>query len=203
MLTLPSPNIPIILKNGSSHLLCLQELTCPGSWQHGECPVDNLRGAVDDATLIYVNAEGPKGEPDPVLSARSIRDIFGKMDMNDSETVALIGAGHSVGKCHGACPKGGGKPSKDNPTDPYRGACGSGKGKDAYTSGFELPWTTTPLTWDNGYFKTLLKYEWKKFKGPGGKWQWNIDGDQVLAPPSHGTEKEPIGMLTSDIALLH
>ena len=170
---------------------------------HGACPVSKLVGAVKDG-LIYVNAEGPEGEPDPKLSARSIRDIFGRMSMNDSETVALIGAGHSVGKCHGACSKGGGKPSKDNPTAPWKGACGSGKGEDTYTSGFELPWTPNPVKWDNSYFKTLSENKWKKFKGPGGKWQWKNEGDPILAEPvATGLKKQPIGMLTSDVALLN
>ena len=170
---------------------------------HGECPVSKLVGAVKDG-LIYVNAEGPKGEPDPKLSAQSIRDIFGRMSMNDSETVALIGAGHSVGKTHGACPKGGGKPHKENPTSPWKGACGSGKGEDAFTSGFELPWTQDPVKWDNSFFKTLYGNKWKKFIGPGGKWQWKNDGDQILARAvAPGLKKQPVGMLTSDVALLH
>ena len=171
---------------------------------HGACPVTKLVGAVKDG-LIYVNAEGPKGEPDPKLSAKSIREIFGRMSMNDSETVVLIGAGHSVGKTHGACPKGGGKPHKENPTSPWKGACGSGKGEDAFTSGFELPWTQDPIKWNNHFFKQLYKNKckWEKFKGRGGKWQWKTDDPELAKPVAPGLEKQPIGMLTSDVALLH
>jgi len=156
--------------------------------------------------LIYLNPEGPvmakdgKPNPDPVLSAANIRDSFQRMDHDDRATVALIGGGHAVGKGHGACPAGAGPPPNQayNSTPrgtPWPGLCGSGKGKDAFTAGFEGPWTTHPLQWDNEYFKDLLEQQWEKHVGPGGHWQWRIKD----AP----AEKSGLMRLTSDMALLH
>ena len=182
---------------------------------HGSCPASSLVGTEQASTLdphsssglIYVNPEGVLGSggaPNLTLSARDIRAIFAKMGMNDSETVALVGGGHSVGKAHGPCPHGGGLPPKEQPARPWVGACGAGKGADAFTSGFELPWTEEPVTWDNGFFKVLLKYEpWVSEVGPGGKTQWRPSKGRPVAPPvSPGGLPEPLGMLTSDVALL-
>mmetsp|Transcript_24042 Transcript_24042/g.55868 ORF Transcript_24042/g.55868 Transcript_24042/m.55868 type:complete len:431 (+) Transcript_24042:47-1339(+) len=153
--------------------------------------------------LIYLNPQGPveqtangdwQPNPDPAKSALDVRDAFGRMGMNDSQTVALIGGGHAFGKAHGACPAGAGPAPKDSPTDPWPGKCGSGKGADAFTSGIEGPWTTKPATWDNEYFKVMKDHPWEKFQGPGGAWQWRIPGaDGELAS---------LMRLTSDIALL-
>jgi len=145
--------------------------------------------------LIYLNPEGPMGEPIPEGSARDIRDAFGRMAMNDSETVALIGGGHAFGKTHGACPAGAGPSPKEDPSNPWPGMCGTGKGKDAFTSGFELKWTPDPTQWDNAYFKALQENEWEKHKGPGGHWQWRVKNATGLL--------EEIGMLTSDVSLKH
>mmetsp|Transcript_23092 Transcript_23092/g.56104 ORF Transcript_23092/g.56104 Transcript_23092/m.56104 type:complete len:700 (+) Transcript_23092:60-2159(+) len=143
--------------------------------------------------LIYLNPEGPMGQPIPEKSALEIRDTFGRMAMNDSETVALIGGGHTFGKPHGACPAGAGPSPKEDPFNPWPGKCGTGKGRDAYTSGFEFQWTPAPTKWDNEYFKQLVNYEWEVFVGPGGKHQWRV---------KNATEQEKnIGMLTSDIGL--
>lgn len=142
--------------------------------------------------LIYVNPAGPKGVPDPMASAADIRDSFGRMGMNDTETVALIGGGHTFGKCHGACPAGAGPTPAMDPENPWPGLCGTGSGADTSTSGFEGPWTSSPTTWDNDYFKNLLNFNWLKIDGPGGNVQWSIDGADSTA----------LMMLTSDVALI-
>lgn len=156
--------------------------------------------------LIYLNPEGPVMEkggepnPDPALSARDVRDSFLRMEHGDRATVALIGGGHALGKTHGACPAGAGPPPNEAymttpPGTPWPGLCGSGKGNDTFTAGFEGPWTTQPLQWDNEYFQDLLGQQWEKHKGPGGHWQWRIK-DAPL-------EKSGLMRLTSDMALLH
>jgi len=139
--------------------------------------------------LIYLNPEGPMGQPDPYGSAKDVRDAFGRMSMNDLETVALIGGGHAFGKSHGACPLGPGPSPQQQPWDPWPGKCGTGKGKDTFTSGFEGPWSTKPTTWGNYYFRELVQNSWSVWVGPGGRHQWK---------PSSG---ENIMMLTSDISL--
>ncbi|CAE8595797.1 unnamed protein product [Polarella glacialis] len=161
------------------------------------CPVNGDCKAPlgpDTVGLIYVNPQGPMANPIPRLSAGQIRDTFGRMGMNDSETVALIGGGHAFGKTHGACPEGPGPSPQEDPTRPWPGKCGSGKGKDAYTSGLEGPWTTNPTQWDNSYFKHLQSLTWELYKGPGNKWQWRV---QNATGALSG-----IMMLTTDIALL-
>jgi len=133
--------------------------------------------------LIYVNPEGPKGNPDPALSALDVKKAFGRMGMTASQTVALIGGGHAFGKAHGACAE---------------APCGSGAnqalGENTVTSGFEGPWTSKPTSWDNEYFSALVAEKWEKFKGPAGKWQWRtVDRDSKYANNR---------MLTADYALL-
>jgi len=158
--------------------------------------------------LIYVNPEGPMGKPDPVGSSEKIRDTFSRMGMNDRETVALIGGGHTYGKSHGACPLGPGlAPNEvDDPeTQAWLGECGTGKGMDTFTSGFEGSWTSNPTAWDNEYFHNLVNYEWHKRKGPGGHVQWYIpDGKGPRTPLADGKGgDEGIMMFTSDIALVN
>lgn len=150
--------------------------------------------------LIYLNPEGPMGQPIPEQSAPQVRDTFGRMAMNDSETVALIGGGHAFGKTHGACPAGPGPSPKEDPANPWPGKCGSGKGTDAFTSGFEGPWTTNPTSWDNEYFQLLTSNTWVKHMGPGGKWQWKVNGTQPVAPGPQGG-KQPTMMMTTDVSL--
>lgn len=145
--------------------------------------------------LIYVNPEGPMGNPIPAQSAGEVRDTFGRMNMDDSETVALIGGGHAFGKTHGACPAGPGPSPKDDPANPWPGMCGTGRGNDTYTSGFEGPWTHTPTWWSNAYFQDLLAHEWEAWKGPGGKFQWRIKNPV-------GNESQ-IMRLTSDMSLIN
>jgi len=151
--------------------------------------------------LIYVNPEGPNGVPNPYRSAEDIAGVFSRMGMNRSETVALIGGGHTTGKSHGPCPAGAGPGPLENPENPWPGKCGSGKGKDVFTSGFELTWTTKPTTWDNEYFRYVLDLDWRVRKGPGHHHQWEPHGQKPQAPSAFGRGNETIGMLTSDIAL--
>jgi len=160
--------------------------------------------------LIYVNPEGPDGNPDPELSAENIRESFDRMAMNDEETVALIAGGHTFGKVHGAA-----DPDEHVGPEPeaapieqqglgWSSSYGSGKGKDAITSGIEGPWTQDPTAWDSAYLDNLLDYEWAAQKGPGGAWQWvPVDDDFEGTAPGvegDGDEEQPM-MLTTDIAL--
>jgi len=145
--------------------------------------------------LIYLNPEGPMGVPDPVGSAADVRDAFARMGMNDTQTVALIGGGHAFGKTHGACPAGPGDFNASSPDGPWPGNCGTGKGADTFTSGFEGPWTTQPTQWDNEFFRVLVGSEWEKIKGPGGHWQWRVT--------DRSSPYANVMRLTSDVALLH
>ena len=143
--------------------------------------------------LIYVNPEGPMGQPDAYGSSSQVRDTFNRMSMNDTETVALIGGGHSCGKTHGACPDGAGPSPAEDPANPWPGNCGSGKGADTFTSGFEGPWTTNPTKWDNGeFFRNLIDFEWQAVKGPGKHYQWETNS---------GNAPSGVMMLTSDMSL--
>ncbi len=160
--------------------------------------------------LIYVNPEGPDGEPDPDASATNIRESFGKMAMNDEETVALIAGGHTFGKVHGTEDPDehvGPEPeaaSIDQQGLGWETSHGSGKGTEAITSGIEGPWNATPTMWDTSYLDNLLDHEWEPEKGPGGAWQWTTeDGelDETAPGTEASSEKEDVMMLTTDIAL--
>ena len=136
------------------------------------------------------------------------------MGMNDTETVALIGGGHTTGKCHGACPAGAGPSPAEAPENPWPGLCGGpgpgrGRGNNTATSGFELPFTSRPTVWDNEYFYNLINYNWLKVRGPGGHWQWapsppgGTGGEVPRAVKAHDdTKLETVGLLTTDVALL-
>eukprot|EP00659_Diplonema_papillatum_P023212 gene23212-35566_t len=142
--------------------------------------------------LIYVNPEGYMGIPDPTHSVPEIRDVFGRMSMNDSETVALIGGGHAFGRTHGACPKGAGPAPNQQPSDPWPGLCGDGKGPNTYTSGIDGPWTSDPFAWDNEFFQLLDNVTtYAVTKGPGGHYQWETP------------EKPGLMMMTTDMALTY
>ncbi|HUW17158.1 MAG TPA: catalase/peroxidase HPI, partial [Actinomycetes bacterium] len=159
--------------------------------------------------LIYVNPEGPNGEPSALAAARDIRETFARMAMNDEETVALIAGGHTFGKTHGA-----GDPANVGPEPEaapiqemglgWRSSYGSGKGNDAITSGLEGPWTPTPITWDNSYFETLFSYDWDLVKSPAGAYQWiptdPAAADAVPDPHDPSKRRAPV-MLTTDLAL--
>jgi len=141
--------------------------------------------------LIYVNPEGYLAVPDKAHSSLQVREVFSRMGMNDTETVALIGGGHTFGAAHGACPKGPGPDPAEKPYNPWPGACGSGRGKDAFTSGIEGHWTTDPFKWDNEYFQLLDKFAntYEVQKGPGDAWQWKTD------------ERPDLMMMTTDLSL--
>jgi catalase-peroxidase len=174
----------------------------------GERDLENPLAAVQMG-LIYVNPEGPNGKPDPLASARDIRETFARMAMNDEETVALIAGGHTFGKTHGAASAShvGPEPEAAGITEMGLGWTsnyGSGKGVDTITSGLEGAWTPTPISWDNSYFETLFGYEWQLVKSPAGAWQW-IPTDPAAAttvPDAHDpTRRHAPMMATSDIAL--
>jgi catalase-peroxidase len=163
----------------------------------------------DHMGLIYVNPEGPFGEPDPLKSAHFIRQTFARMAMNDEETVALIAGGHTFGKTHGASLEEHLGPDPEAAPIEEMGLgwssnYGSGKGNDTITSGLEGTWTQTPTQWSNKYFENLFEYDWEKYKGPGGKWQWRPkDGaGEGTIPDAHdpGKKHAPF-MLTTDVAL--
>ena len=174
----------------------------------GERLLNNPLAAVQMG-LIYVNPQGPDGNPDPKKSAHDIRETFGRMAMNDYETVALIAGGHTFGKCHGAGDDGlVGVGPEDAPMEQqqfgWKSGFGKGMGRDAITSGLEGPWTKNPAQWDNGYFENLFKYEYELVKSPAGAYQWHpID----LEEENHAPDVEDPNlkvttiMLTSDLAL--
>ncbi|MGH3756984.1 catalase/peroxidase HPI [Actinophytocola sp.] len=160
--------------------------------------------------LIYVNPEGPNGNPDPLAAARDIRETFRRMAMNDEETVALIAGGHSFGKAHGAAPdtehvgpEPEGAPLEEQGLG-WKNSYGTGKGRDAITSGLEVTWTPTPTTWDNSFFETLFGYEWELEQSPAGANQWRPKagaGANTVPDPEDGSLSRPPTMLTTDLAL--
>jgi catalase-peroxidase len=157
--------------------------------------------------LIYVNPEGPDGNPDPIAAAHDIRDTFGRMAMNDEETVALIAGGHTFGKTHGAAP------SSNVSVEPeaagleeqglgWKNSFGTGRGPDTITSGLEVTWTTTPTKWSTNFFWNLFGYEWELTKSPAGAHQWIAKGAGATIPDAHDPSKKRVPtMLTTDLAL--
>ena len=174
----------------------------------GDRDLENPLAAVQMG-LIYVNPEGPNGKPDPVASARDIRETFARMAMNDEETVALIAGGHTFGKTHGAGPASdvGPEPEAADITAQGMGWLSkykSGKAGDAITSGLEGAWTTTPTQWSNNYFHNLLSYDWELTKSPAGAWQWkpkNADAQGTVPDAFDPAKRHAPTMLTTDIAL--
>jgi len=182
-----------------------------GSWlgderYSGERQLHNTLGAVQMG-LIYVNPEGPNGNPDPVAAARDIRETFARMAMGDEETVALIAGGHTFGKTHGA-----GDPSFVGPEPEgsviedqglgWRSKHGTGIGADAITGGPEVTWTQTPTKWSNHFFDNLFKYEWELTRSPAGAQQWQAMGAQADIPDAHDSSKKRVPtMLTTDLSL--
>lgn len=157
--------------------------------------------------LIYVNPEGPDGNPDPIAAAKDIRDTFGRMAMNDEETVALIAGGHSFGKTHGAAPATHvGKEPEAAGLEAmglgWANSYGSGKGADTITSGLEVTWTTTPTKWSNNFFENLFNFEWELTKSPAGAHQWVAKNAEEIIPDAHdSSKKRRPTMLTTDLSL--
>ncbi|URM97012.1 catalase/peroxidase HPI [Actinomadura madurae] len=174
----------------------------------GDRELENPLGAVQMG-LIYVNPEGPNGNPDPIAAARDIRETFRRMAMNDEETVALIAGGHTFGKTHGAGPAENVGPEPEGAPMEQQGlgwknAYGTGKGGDTITSGLEGIWTNTPTQWDNSFFEILFGYEWELFKSPAGAHQWRPkDGAGAdTVPDAHDPSKRTHPtMLTTDLSL--
>ena len=174
----------------------------------GERDLENPLAAVQMG-LIYVNPEGPNGEPDIVGSGKDVRETFARMAMNDEETVALVAGGHTFGKCHGA-----GDPANVGPEPEgapieqqglgWESSFGSGKGDDTISSGIEGSWTPKPTQWDNGYFDLLFGYDWNVVKSPSGAWQWVPVGpsEEHMAPAAHDPSKRVTTiMTTADLSL--
>jgi len=175
----------------------------------GDRQLENPLAAVQMG-LIYVNPEGPNGTPNPLASARDIRETFARMAMNDEETVALIAGGHTFGKTHGAAdpeqyvgPEPEGAPLEEQGLG-WKNSFGSGKGRDAITSGLEVVWTATPTTWDNTFFENLFGYEWELTKSPAGANQWKPKdgaGAGTVPDPEDPSQTRAPSMLTTDLAL--
>jgi catalase-peroxidase len=180
----------------------------PNGRYSGERELANPLAAVQMG-LIYVNPEGPDGKPDPLAAAKDIRETFGRMAMNDEETVALIAGGHTFGKTHGASDPGaiGREPEGSDIAEQGLGWTSkfeSGRGIHTITSGLEGPWTPDPIKWDNGYFDVLFGYEWELGKSPAGAWQWHAKNlaEKDHAPQVDGSESRvPLMMATTDISL--
>ncbi|KAF1042141.1 MAG: Catalase-peroxidase [Herbaspirillum frisingense] len=156
--------------------------------------------------LIYVNPEGPEGNPDPVAAAHDIRETFARMAMNDEETVALIAGGHTFGKTHGAGDaKHVGREPEGSDLEHqglgWKSSFGSGSGADAITSGLEVTWTQTPAQWSNYFFENLFNYEWELTKSPAGAHQWVAKGAEAVIPDPQGNGKRLPTMLTTDLSL--
>ncbi|MFF6914038.1 catalase/peroxidase HPI [Streptomyces sp. NPDC012466] len=172
----------------------------------GDRELENPLGAVQMG-LIYVNPEGPNGNPDPIAAARDIRETFRRMAMNDEETVALIAGGHTFGKTHGAGPADhvGADPEAASMEEQglgWRSTYGTGKGGDAITSGLEVTWTSTPTQWSNGFFKNLFEFEYELEQSPAGANQWVAKDAPEIVPDAHDpSKKHRPKMLTTDLAL--
>jgi catalase-peroxidase len=175
----------------------------------GDRSLENPLAAVQMG-LIYVNPEGPNGQPDPIAAARDIRETFARMAMNDEETVALIAGGHTFGKTHGAAdparyvgPEPEGARIEDQGLG-WNNSFGTGRGDDTITSGLEGAWTKNPVKWDNGFFENLFEYDWELTKSPAGAWQWTPKDSAAAGtvPDAHDASKRHAPMmLTTDLAL--
>jgi catalase-peroxidase len=172
----------------------------------GDCDLENPLAAVQMG-LIYVNPEGPNGNPDPVAAAKDIRETFARMAMNDEETVALIAGGHTFGKTHGA---GDAKLVGPNPEAAsielqglgWKSSFGTGKGGDAITSGLEVTWSQTPTKWSHSFFENLFAFEWELSKSPAGAHQWVAKGAEATIPDAHDPSRKHVPtMLTTDLSL--
>ncbi|OJA94353.1 catalase/peroxidase HPI [Burkholderia ubonensis] len=178
----------------------------PNSRYSGDRDLENPLAAVQMG-LIYVNPEGPDGNPDPIAASRDIRETFARMAMNDEETVALIAGGHTFGKTHGAGPASnvGAEPEAAAIEEQglgWKSSYGTGKGKDAITSGLEVTWTTTPTQWSHNFFENLFGYEWELTKSPAGAHQWVAkDADAVIPDAFDPSKKHLPTMLTTDLSL--
>jgi catalase-peroxidase len=178
----------------------------PDSRYSGDRELENPLAAVQMG-LIYVNPEGPDGNPDPLAAAKDIREVFARMAMNDEETVALIAGGHAFGKTHGAGPASHVGPEPEAaPIEEqglgWKSSFGTGKGGDTITSGIEVTWTNTPTKWSNNFFRILFSFEWELTKSPAGAHQWVAKGARATIPHAHDPSKKVVPtMLTTDLAL--